>query len=359
MCAIYTINGESMKIFLRFLVTIIILAGIGVGVWALFFRKSDSQQVFDALIDYQNFEEETNLFDKITYINPSKSAPDGASLGDYQFLNEGEFNDITKLILGEDNLSGDDFYGYMGTARTGTAIKYYSIYSSQQFIINNFTKYTQFGGDVSNKSINKVTDAIDSLKNDINKTVDHIAELVDLQNKIVSNMGSNFDANKAVLLDYYKTLCTNVENVIKGQYTLANNLKSFVIENIMNNSMDNDTKTILVDCIVRANEQVINATEYADKVSYIKDSSKIYETAINAINNNYLTSTDAQEFVSAYEYLLENDTNGLNNLFKIKGEKDAVASADATNTELLTKHQISQTSFEYVKTILTYFGFGG
>lgn len=351
--------GANMKVFLRFLVTIIVLVAIGLGVWALFFRKSDSESVFNALVAYEEFEEETNLFEKVKYIDPVKSAPVGTDLSKYDFLEEEDFAKIKTLILGNDETSGDDFYGYIGTAESNGKTQYYSIYSSQQFIISNFTKYTQFGGDVSSSSAKSVTNAIDSLKGSVNETVSHISELVTLQNKIVENNTSNFEANKTVLLGYYKTLNTDIVDVITAQYELANSIKSFVVQNVMNNEMDNDTKTVLVDCILKANEQVKNASIYEDIVSYVTDSSKIYKLAKDKIDNNLLMDSSAQEFVSAYNYLLENDVNSLNSIFKIKNEKSDVASlTDATSgAELLTKHQIAQSSFSYVKTILTYLGF--
>ena len=52
--------SHASKIILRIVVTVLILALVGLSVWLIFFRQSDSVTVFDSLSKLEK-EEKTNL----------------------------------------------------------------------------------------------------------------------------------------------------------------------------------------------------------------------------------------------------------------------------------------------------------
>ncbi len=346
-----------MKVILRFAIIIAVVVGIGFGVWAIWFRKSDEENVYNAIWDYEEY------IDEVDIIGTVGSITDIADEAVKNQTNSGVFAEIKSLLFG-DGSSTAGFFGEDG------------VYESQRYMIEYFSKYAQFAKNVGGLS-KSVTSSISKARTATDTVTDSVKKLLDWQNQLNASTAGSADSGGVIeLKQHYFTLYTASQELIKAQYEVSINVKDYVLQYAMGGDLDSDARAVLIDCVTHANayviEQMFDITkehiepDVATMNIFMADSNQIYKKAIT-LTRSELTATEAVEFTNAYNHLVEVD-NGtdrevINNIFKTDSKHTLAGypvnngSIDSTYATQLETYGITVNEYPYVKTVLAFLGY--
>lgn len=235
-------NGEEkMKVFLRVVVTVLILTALGFGVYAIFFKPAADDVVFlklSEVMEYkrvQGSDEYSNrrLNEKMEFIATGKrdletkvGAFDGELLQNYKFLNsQGDRIDPAAIdgCYNMDNKLNDVF--------------------------NYYFAYTQAAKKVSKSTQNEIQKAIKSYKSSFDDLQKSLNSILSLQNTLTA---SNFADFKGELSLRYLNAVVKYRANLKQYADLTLKVKDFVSKYVFDGNLTNDSDITKYDIYLYA-----------------------------------------------------------------------------------------------------------
>jgi len=236
-----------MKVFLRVLVTVLILTALGFGVYAIFFKPAADDVVFlklSEVMEYkrvQGSDEFSNrrLNEKIGFIETGKAeleklvgSFDGELALNYKFLNsQGNSKDTTS------------FYGC------------YNMDNRLNDVFNYYFAYTQAAKKVSKSTQNAMQKAINSYKSSFDALQKSLNSILSLQNTLNE---SNFNEFKGELTLRYLNAVVKYRENLKQYADLTLKVKDFVSKYVFDGNLTNDNDITRYDIYLYAMQNAMS-----------------------------------------------------------------------------------------------------
>ena len=295
-----------MKKVLKILLIIVLVAGIGVGAYFLFFHVDRNLSV------YRNVNNVMQYRYNIDYDN---EIIDFVSLGynnNTEQFNETDHLEVIKLkqkifsneLISGGKIKGQDFnyYGYYCYDYImADGIKYYSNYAS-------------LADSAKLSSSSKVNGSVNEFKVSMTKLSNAIIVLADLQNRLGVK-----DSTVTVqeIENSYGNLRVLYREYLQKEASLLLNLRDFVISESFDNNYSFESVAMLYDSIAG----IVNTAMINDKdqeINYLHDASLYIDLYLSYISGEEISYgiTDELGYLQAYNQLYYKDRNDYNLIYE-------------------------------------------
>lgn len=347
--------SHASKIILRIVVTLLILALVGVSVWLLFFRPSDSLSVFGSLTSLETTEKnEFNQKLNSYYIKkdgkqtPVKGIKDSyevkpttegetsiyldalnrftleveghsteanryrymAYYRAFMFSNHGGYQSIISRKKDSNSTFTDDVNPYINVAQVLSPeitaselnfVNFENIYNAINKVYNYYYSYSQLASGVDKAATDNINSKISSFKSAINSFNSKADEILKLQTQIPTTY------DPTVVNELYKSYANLYERffeILKTYNNLTVELRNFVNKYVFDSKPVYDSVTVQYELTIRTISEFTNKT-LVDPIKFIDhDSTGLTEEEEAAYQTEFKTY---QNFLShAYDAMIMN-----------------------------------------------------
>lgn len=217
----------EMKVFLRVLVVVLILAGLGLGTYFIFFKPSDNDAVFASLtemVEYRstegtNVENSNRSSDKLSKIESQRNGDGMKNKSDY----------IEAISQNYDFLIESDANLYLSCQTMDRKLT---------DVFNYYFAYTQTAQKVQKSVVKNINTSIANYKNAYNDLNLKLNSIINLQN-IISDVNNETDY-KMELVARYGNAVVSYRKTLNEYASLIQEVKSFVEKYVFDGKIIND-----------------------------------------------------------------------------------------------------------------------
>ncbi len=265
-----------MKVFLRVVVTILILTGLGFGIYFIFFKPAGDDVVFLKLSEVMEYKQQTGtdaissnrVEDKINLINQQQTVV--ASINP---IYDGEVCRTNSNLL---YTSGSSFELNVNET-TRVVISCKAMDDKLSAIFDYYFAYTQAGKNVSKNTQKDIAKAIKAYKTSYSELNIKLNSIISMQNSIINagNANENFALE---LSNRYYNAVVSYRECLKNYSDLILKVKEFVIKYVFDSSIINDKDITTNDILLYSIKNAVN-TDFGIIKDGVSD-----ESRLNSIN---------------------------------------------------------------------------
>lgn len=274
--------SHASKIILRIVVTVLILALVGLSVWLIFFRPSDSVTVFDSLSKLEK-EEKTNFNNKmfsyggVKGINAQKGITPKSGEGykeyEYNLVDEEHQTEVTRFgyiklyrafMFYSSTFEGiTSPYKDVANAFAGENldanknITFEQIYNTLDSIYIYYLNYVQLASGFDKGAIDGINNKVSNLKSTMGSALTKVKEIENLQTQIPTTY------DPTVINEIYRSygnLYVRFFEVLKSFNNLTIELKNFVNKYVFDSNVVYDSKTVAYEIAINTISEFTNKT---------------------------------------------------------------------------------------------------
>lgn len=263
-----------MKVFLRVLVTVLILTGLGFGVYFIFFKPAGDDVVFLKLSNIMEYKQ-TNGVDAITSnrvddkINLIVQNQDSIATIDRNGIYSCDFNSSLLLNPNEFNVE----------VVSDGSVKNYNIVSCKSMdeklngVFDYYFAYSQAAKNVSKNTQKDLEKAIKEYKGAYDELNQKLNAIISVQNSIIATADDN--ENYALELNnrYYNAVVA-YRNCLKNYSDLILKVKNYVIKYVFDNSIINDADITQNDIMLYAIKNAVSV-DFGKLANGVSDSNRV------------------------------------------------------------------------------------
>lgn len=366
--------SHASKIILRIVVTLLILALVGVSVWLIFFRPSDSLTVFDTLVKLEKEEKYEYTKKMHGYTDEKLGEVKGVSAMNYVDPVSGDDLTFAFNLTSETNQTEATRYGYIQLYRAFmfknasfagiespykevanvfntsanlsavSGMSFDKIYESINSVYSYYLYYVQLAEGFDKTAINNINNSINNFKGTLNSLTAKADEILKLQTQIPTK----YDATVVgELYRSYGDLYARYFEVLKSFNNLTINLKNFVNKYVFDSNVVYDSVTVSNEIATKTISEFTNK-QVVDPVKFFAPKGELTEEEETAYNEEFKSYqvflSHAYDAAITYKFVALGTTNILSNeiiqyyveLQSYNGDNAATANAITGSQNIFT-----------------------
>lgn len=340
-----------MRQTLRYIISGIILIGIIVGVYFLFFAPKQDLSIYEQSMIVLDYKQKLNSIDTMQSLNDANGYGENYSHF-FDATKHAEIISVRKKLFGETNgkitlteLNGSSYSGYIYC--------YMSYDKVLEDYIKLYSTYLKNSSGADKSSQDELLELMNDYKDNYIQLNTMIATMKNVQaNYMVAEGQSDNALYNADLTNHYRNLQVLYRKSIKSQADLLIALRNYAIKYTFTNNFTDSGYTSIHDCMAFSISSAFNIT-YESENGYLVDATSVIDNCISFENGNlssvFTSLITKQDFINAYRNVYYNYYEGLLQIFSLSHEikNEVVNNNSFVNANIVVEYQSS------VKSILT------
>lgn len=281
---------------MRIVISVVVVAAIGVSIWYFAFRPDIDISTFNQLTSIKKYESSVNLSKTINNI------ADTVSLSR---------TDAVTLAKEKSFVNGGDTTVKNSNTNNGYVLSY--TFDSLKLSLDYYYPYTQMADGVKSSVQKSVTSNLKNYNNKLVTLVDKLNYAWDYEKGSVYD--STVPSTITELAARYDNVAQAFENVNTSLTNLNNSVRSFVISYVFDGSMVYDSKTATFDIINTASYYHYNKTTNYDLLQNVLSRYEGNTNFMRGSDAGVSISYNASQILAAYNDLVNNTNSSGDRLF--------------------------------------------
>lgn len=342
------------KHILRIVVTVVILAGVGLLLYFFVFKPTNTDTTFNALKDLETYKQHGGYSNAMLSIKES-------DVGQPIYGDDGKIINIREKILGATS----------GVGNADDTPSFVIVEKGLEEVYSYYVNYFLFAEDVSNKQDKSLKEKIASYKSSLQTVSNSIQAIMEYESAIMSSgtvegSSSALEAIKQELENKYTTFANSYKDSFKKYNDLIIELRSIVADKVFDGEFLYDAHATYLDVILLFSNGFSSSETEATESSGLQKAFIVYNKFVELkVSEDEFFNEKASKFVNAYLNLAKKFSKDLELVSNASFIQDAINElahlppSGLSGYEGFRSLNLNQDAYTDLKTLLTYIGLLG